>query len=106
MDIRVAVDQLNIHAMVDWVNDIEDPVDAAVAATVLVDRVRDQLLPELAAVRRIKTVMARQKLTNEGMRATDATRELAAKMGMSPQTINRMYTERRAYGYQDGGGDD
>jgi transcriptional regulator GlxA family with amidase domain len=97
-DIRERVDQLDIHLMVEWVNELTDPVEQMVASTILIDRVRDQLMPELAAIRRNSTVRARQHLIQTGLRATDATRKLAELSGQSPQTVNRMFQERHSYG--------
>lgn len=91
-------DQPDILEIVYWLQHVEDPVERIKKATLFGDEARDQLLPELASVRRLATVEARKKLMDDGLTATEATRVLAEKVGMSPQTIMRMISERRQYG--------
>lgn len=96
------VDEADLFALVRWVKSLPTPEAQLAAATDLGDRVRDTLLPELAAIRRLAAVVARKELMNQGVPATEATRQLAEKVGASPQTINRLLTERGQYGYQEG----
>lgn len=93
-------DAPDILEVVYWLNQIEDPVERIKRATLLGDEARDQLLPELASVRRLATVAARKQLmtSGDGMSATQATHLLAEKIGMSVQTVMRMISERKHYG--------
>lgn len=88
----------DILEVVYWLQRVKDPVERIKLSTLMGDEARDQLLPELASVRRLATVEARQHLMNQGMTATEATRALAEQVGMSPQTVMRMISERKAYG--------
>lgn len=93
-------DAPDILETVYWLNSIEDPIERIKRATLLIDEARDQLLRELASVRRLATVEARKKMMaeNRNMNVTDATHALASEVGMSVQTVMRMITERRQYG--------
>ena len=88
----------DILEVVYWLNTITDPVERIRQATLLGDEARDQLLPELASVRRLATVEARRQLMDRGMTATEATHDLASRIGMSVQTVMRMISERKHYG--------
>lgn len=81
-----------------WLNSLTDPVEQIKFATILGDQARDELLPEIASVRRLATVKARKKLMDQGMSAYEANRLLADQVGQSPQTIMRLISERRQYG--------
>jgi hypothetical protein len=91
-------EQPDILEVVYWLNTVSDPVERIRQATLLGDEARDQLLPELASVRRLATVQARKALMEQGMSATAATHELANQIGMSVQTVMRMITEAKHYG--------
>lgn len=94
--------EADLFALVRWVKSLPTPEAQLAAATDLGDRVRDTLLPELAGIRRLAAVTARKELIKQGVPATEATKQLAQKVGASPQTINRLLTERGQYGYQEG----
>lgn len=81
-----------------WLQHLADPVERMKLATLYADRARDELLPELASVRRLATVQARTALMEQGHTATEATRILAQQVGMSTQTVARMISERKQYG--------
>lgn len=88
----------NVMGVIDQLQDIDNDADCLAAATRLIDQVRTDLLPELAAVRRQRAHKARAVLVSQGMSVTEATRVLAGKVGASPQTIMRLITEKGAYG--------
>lgn len=80
------------------VGDIEDDIEAARVATDLIDQARDQLLVELAAVRRARAVAAQSKLRATGMTVDEANRRLASAMNTSPTSVKRMVQEAGQYG--------
>lgn len=90
--------QPEILAIVHWLQGITDPVERIRQATLLIDEARDHLLPELASVRRLAAVEARKRLVDEGMSVFEANRFLGENVGMSPQTIMRLISERKHYG--------
>lgn len=91
-------DQPNIMGIIDWLRDMKDPGECLVIATALIDQVRTDLLPELAAVRRQRAYEARSELVSGGMSVAEANLTLAKQVGASPQTIMRLITEKGAYG--------
>lgn len=77
---------------------VDDPEEGMRLATSLIDQARDELLVELAAMRRSFAVRARTALMDQGLSATAASRELAGRVHTSPQSIGRMVTEASQYG--------
>jgi hypothetical protein len=77
---------------------VDDPEEGIRLATRLIDQARDELLVELAALRRSFAVRARTALMDQGMSATEANRVLAARVETSPQSVGRMVTEASQYG--------
>lgn len=94
------MEQPDIMAIVSWCRQVEDPMERMRSATRIGDEIRDHVLTEIAGIRRLATVEARQVLIDGGMPAMEATRKLAEMVGQSTQTISRMIAERRAYGYE------
>ncbi len=101
-----------------WLQQIEDDADRLVAATELVDGMKE-LSRELAAQRRTAAYSGRElyrhphpadtcpaqeyqlelrTTCNAGHSATEATQILAMRTGLSPQIISRLVTERMSYG--------
>lgn len=79
---------------------VDDPEEGIRLATRLIDQARDELLVELAGLRRSFAFKARTALIDQGMSATEANRTLAARVDTSPQSIGRMVTEAAQYGYK------
>ncbi len=99
-----------------WIENLEDPVQQFVQASIMGDLARDVLLPRFAELRRHSALKAREKLmaphlpcqaAQEGMQfkrdctrghlATEAAQALAQVSGMSAQTVGRMVAEARSY---------
>lgn len=88
----------DVLELVYWIQSQHDPMEQFVLATTYGDKVRQELLVELAALRRRSAHAARKQLMDQGMNATEATRELARLVESSPQTISRMINELHQYG--------
>lgn len=91
-------DQPDIMAIINWLQGMDNQQECLAVTTRLIDQVRTDLLPELAAVRRSSAWRARIELVEQGMSVAEATRVLADEVGASPQTIMRLITEKGAYG--------
>ena len=79
--------------------EVTDPIERFKMSTAAIDQVRDELIVELAALRREAAVQARNVLIDEqGLKAGQANRELAALSGTSVQTVARMINEQAQYG--------
>lgn len=98
IEIEPGTEHPDVLELVYWLREVSDEVERMKLATLLGDRVKDELLPEIAAVRRLSAVAARDKLIKSGLTAADATLELARESRQSPQTIMRLISERRQYG--------
>jgi len=80
------------------VREIEDPIEGIIEATRLIDLARDQLLIELAGIRRGFAVQAQAQLRAQGMSVSAANREVAARAQTSEASVKRMLTEASQYG--------
>lgn len=98
MTIEINGKPFDLMMVVRAVQNIEDPIEGIVEATRLIDLARDQLLIELAAVRRGFTVQAQTILRANGMTVSAANREIAAKAQTSEASVKRMLTEAGQYG--------
>ncbi len=105
--------QPDVLEVVGWLKQLEDPVARLASATEHVDKARDELLPELAGIRRTAAMQARKVLTAPhepdkcpgldqqcavGHQVTEANQIMAQVSGMSPQTVVRLIAEYRQYG--------
>lgn len=90
--------EFDLLDVVRQLQEVTDPEEGMRVATALIDQARDELLVELAAIRRSFAVRARTALMDQGMSATAASRELASRVHTSPQSIGRMVTEAAQYG--------
>lgn len=97
-------EQPDLLAIVTWVQNLEDPEEQLIKAGELWDQNQNMVQIELAGLRRKAAVRARQRLIDQGMGATEATRVLAERVGQSPQTIARLLYEAPGYGHGDDDG--
>jgi hypothetical protein len=77
---------------------IRDDIEAGRVATKLIDQARDQLLVELAAIRRERAVRAQATLRASGLKVDAANRQLADEFQTSVTTVRRMILEAGQYG--------
>lgn len=99
---ELVVPQPDVLELVYWLQQIRDPLQRFIEATKLGDEVRASLQVELAAQRREAACQARDALIAKGVKATEATAEVARLTGSSAQTIGRMVSERKQYGVKGG----
>lgn len=98
MTIEINGKPFDFMMVIRQVQEIEDDVEAIMVATTLIDEARDQLLVELAAIRRDRAVRAQAKLRATGMTVDMANRQLAEQVQTSPTSIKRMVQEAGQYG--------
>lgn len=98
MTIEINGAPFDFMTVIRQVQEIEDDVEAIMVATKLIDEARDQLLVELAAIRRDRAVRAQAKLRATGMTVDTANRLLAEQVQTSPTSIKRMVQEAGQYG--------
>lgn len=98
MTIEINGESFDFMMVIRQVQEIEDDVEAIMVATTLIDEARDQLLVELAAIRRDRAVRAQAKLRATGMTVDMANRLLAEQVQTSPTSIKRMVQEAGQYG--------
>lgn len=98
MAIEVNGQPFDLMMVVRSVQQIEDPIRGIQEATQLIDKVRDELLIELAAVRRGFAVQAQTQLREAGMKVAEANRQIAVQAQTSEASVKRMLTEASQYG--------